>query len=86
MRAIAGTAVTIAVPAPSNAVFFTRSGAALVANVVLLGEYLFQLVVDETGRDAPNIAWLTDPRRPRAIPPSPSSSPSRSLPQQRRPS
>lgn len=32
MRQIAGTALSVAVPAPSNAVFFTRSGSAVVAN------------------------------------------------------
>lgn len=64
MSPLTGAVLAVAVPAPSNAIFFTRSGFAVVANVVLLGEYLFQLVVDESGRDAPEVAWLTDSRRP----------------------
>jgi len=68
MSPLTGAVLAVAVPAPSNAIFFTRSGFAVVANVVLLGEYLFQVVVDESGRDAPEVAWLTDSRRPTGNP------------------
>jgi hypothetical protein len=68
MRPIADTVLAVAVPAPSSAIFFTQSGSAIVANVVLLGEYLFQLEVDDAGREAPSTAWLTDPQRPAGDP------------------
>lgn len=68
LRPIAGTALAQAVPAPANAIFFSRSDAGILANVVLLGEYVAQLGVDQTGRPAPTIAWLTDPARPNSDP------------------
>lgn len=38
------------------------------ANVVLLGTRLAQIVVDTEGRDVPARAWLTDPARPNGDP------------------
>jgi nucleotide-binding universal stress UspA family protein len=69
LRNVSDSIFAHVVPPPSNAVFFTRSEAGgVVANIVLLGTQLAQIVVDSEGRALPTRAWLTDPARPNGDP------------------